>query len=84
MNSCERPKIVKEVLNRLVRYSITEGADSMKGLLGLLFIFLGVFIGVITVDDVFIENLIIKLCAIFFIIIGSKLMKIKKYKLPLR
>ncbi|WP_162990382.1 hypothetical protein [Mesobacillus foraminis] len=56
----------------------------MKGLLGLLFIFLGVFIGGITVDDVFIENLIIKLCAIFFIIIGSKLMKIKKYKLPLR
>ncbi|MFS0638207.1 hypothetical protein AB1K84_20070 [Mesobacillus foraminis] len=55
----------------------------MKGLLGLLFIFLGVFIGGITVDDV-IENLIIKLWAIFFIIIGSKLMKIKKYKLPLR
>ncbi|MBT2755708.1 hypothetical protein J7E71_07010 [Mesobacillus foraminis] len=54
----------------------------MKGLLGLLFIFLGVFIGVITVDDVFIENFFIKLWAIFFIIIGSKLMERKKYKLP--
>jgi hypothetical protein len=56
----------------------------MKGLLGLLFIFLGVFIAGITVDDVFIENLIVKLWAIFFMIIGSKLMERKKYKLPLR
>ncbi|WP_162990165.1 hypothetical protein [Mesobacillus foraminis] len=54
----------------------------MKGSLGLLFIFIGVFIGGITVDDVIIENLIIKLWAVFFIIIGSKLMNIKQYKLP--